>query len=77
MKNSIAFAIFFLAIVSGIYGQKKNDTLPLKAYVYDEVHQLKIHCALPSDYDREKKYPAIWGKHLGDLEMQDIMRAKG
>ena len=72
MKNptvNIIFgiAIFFISFLTS--AQVKSDSLKIEEFIYDNKEQLKIYRILPSDYNPNKKYPAIVIFHGGGWSM--------
>jgi len=65
MKNIVPLLALFLLTISMVNAQENTEPSPLEEYVYDSENGLKIYCALPSDYDSEKEYPAIVIFHGG------------
>jgi len=72
MKNPIvniifSITIFFISFLTS--AQVKSDSLKIEEFIYDNKEQLKIYRILPSDYNPNKKYPAIVIFHGGGWSM--------
>lgn len=72
MKNPtvhiiFSITIFFISFLTN--AQVKSDSLKIEEFIYDNKEQLKIYRILPSDYNPNKKYPAIVIFHGGGWSM--------